>query len=239
MIGALARSFLTRRLCSPMRLLFLLLLAGQDLVQVLLSGRAGPAEGILACLATLLFGAGLVGQERKDGSLALLLTRPFPRSSLVIAAWLAAAVGGVGVWLVLTSLHLALAVLPQVDVQGSGQAWVTHAATALGGSLGLAAVVVFFGVAFRGLSGVAAHAGLIYLATTLSGLANDSGRESLKWLASEGVGLLLPVPKFAELLSPGGWSWFGLVTPASNATLALLAACWLLGRAQLSYSQGA
>jgi len=236
MIATLARAFLVRRLRSVPRLLFIVLLGGVDLSRVILSGQAGPAEGAIAFLVTYALGVGLIGQERADGSLSLLLTRPVARSSLVLAAWISAVTSGLAAWLALTLLRLALVLLPGVDANWSGEVWRLHGLTALGGSLGLAAIVVFFGVAFRGLGGPAAHASLIFLATTVAGLASDSGRATLQHLAKEGLDLLLPVPDFGELLAPGGWSWLAILTPASNATLALLAACWLLGRAQLSYS---
>ena len=87
MIATLARAFLVRRLRSAPRLLFIVLLGGVDLVRVVLSGQAGPAEGAIAFLVTYALGVGLIGQERADGSLSLVLTRPVERSSLVLAAW--------------------------------------------------------------------------------------------------------------------------------------------------------
>lgn len=236
MIPVLARALLTRRLRSLPRLLFIVVLAGQDLAHALLSGGTGPAEGALASIVTALFGAGMLGQERSDGSLALWLTRPVSRSQVVLAGWLATAASGTGAWFGLTVLRLPLALLPGVDLNASASDWCRESLAALAGPAGLAAVIVLFGVVVRGLGGIAAQLGLAYLMVTLAGLAQDSGRAGLKSLAEAGLEALLPVPRFAELLAPGGWSWLGLVTPASNATLALLLACLLLGRAQLSYS---
>ena len=225
-----------RRLRSAPRLALLLALVGLDAATALLSGGGAAPEPAIAGWSALVLTAGVLGQEWREGSLAVLLCRPLSRTGLVLAAWCAGATGGFAAWLVAAGLRLLLAALPSVELpaelpQGIGSLGLAAAAAA-----GLAAAALFFAIAGRGLAGAGVHLVLLFLAAGVLGASSQHGGSPLEEPARLLAELLLPFPDERAWATGDVSALHALLAWTSNVALLVTGSLWLLQRARLSYS---
>jgi ABC-2 type transport system permease protein len=168
--------------------------------------------------ASLVFGAGALGDERRDGTLSFILLRPLPRSVLsgakLLGGWLAAlAVVGTG----------ALAMSVILGVRAG--AWETLGPLLLAVALSsLAYVAVFLAVGY--FTARAVLIGLVYVFVWESGMTNaipSLASVSLGRIGLSAYHALVPAaPVFADDL-------LGVVTPGAGGAIAKAAVVTALG----------
>jgi hypothetical protein len=181
-------------------------------------------------MMTLLFAVGLIGRDVSSGTLALVFTRPVRRWQFALTRWLAAAAPASA----LSALHLIVQFFALsargLGVPGSALAAKTFEATTA--CFGLSAVLLALstmapGVADLGLW-IALRLGIDVIRFVG---ASQRVREQLE-------GLTAPSVEWAIVGAGGTDAWFALASYASNVTLLLAVAVWLLNRKELSYATG-
>ena len=232
MTATLVLTLLRQRLSSPLRALFLGVVALVCIVAVVVTRSLTPFSQLGPTLAVV-FAAGLIGQEMSSGTLQLALARPLTRRRYVLSRWLGAVAGVAAVAALLLGLALMLlmrsgqvpaftmiaAAFAQVVLDGAATAAVLAAFSSMVGGLGDLAILLLLYTLLPLLDQVAPHLGWAAVARLIA--------------------ILQPIvaPHFALgfLAGAGEVSWAGLANAMGVLLLGLGLAIAVLNRRELSY----
>jgi hypothetical protein len=230
MIGALLAAGWRERLSRPI-VVVLLVVGSAVMVGHLLVGNLSEVREDLAppeLIMALIFGAGLVGKDVSSGALALMFTRPIKRWQYVFTRWIGAGVAAT----TFSVLHLVLQFVvlfsrgQGVPARALGQASF-EAAT---GAFGLTAVLLALSTLVTGLGDLVLWIGLTLLPEFIVHVGVPQRIcEQIEQLA-------MPRLEWATAAGAGTGSWFGIASYASNVTLSLALAVWVINRKQISYA---
>jgi hypothetical protein len=230
MIGALLATAWRERLSRPVVLVLLVVGSALILAHVLVGNLTELREDLVSpvLVMALVFGAGLVGKDASSGALALMFTRPIKRWQYVFTRWIGAAVAATTFSLV----HLALQfVLLFSRGQGVPAAALGRASfEAATSSFGVTALLLALSTLVPGLGDLALWIAL----TLLPGLVVHVGVPQRICDHLEQVAF--PRLDWADAAGGGTSAWFAIASYASNVTLFLALAVWVMNRKQVSYA---
>ena len=200
---------LRQRFTSPLRVVFLVLLAWMPMIAILMAPRGGFAPLGDCYFIALALAAGMIGQDLSSGTLQLLLARPVTRAQYVFSRWGAVAAGTLAV----VVLQLLLATLIML-ARGAPVPW-AQGALLLGSdvlvALGAAAVVALLSSLASGLGDL----GLLLLVFVSAQVLEKVGMfKSWGWLvrgAEELMRVLKPELGLEPFVAGGPVPWLAIV----------------------------
>ena len=233
MNGALIVTFLRQRLTTPIRLAFLIIAGFFPLLFI----AAAPAMG-LAPLGdsfqfSLVFGAGMIGQDVSSGVLQLLFARPVRRDVYVISRWFAASLAAAVVAVVQIGLAaLILSARGATPEAGAvAIAWANHIASAFGAT----APLLLLSALVAGLGDIGVLFLIYACASILQTVGAGLGHALISRIGQELQNFINPTIDFALIVNAFP-SWYQLIAYLSTVTLSIALAIVIVNRKELSYA---
>lgn len=203
---------------------------------------------VIASFITLLWGAGCIGKERQNGTIALVLARPITIANYVISKWfavgLASAVCALQLLLIehAVSIYFSPSLISSTDFLVNGLERVLI-------SFGTAAVLVFYSSLVSGIKDLALLGGtglaILLCAQFASPFMYSQGTTEQQaffshWVHIMGAACLAvfyPDIPLNDLLNGGGEYLYSVVNYACVLTVFLSLAIFFLRRKEFSYAQ--
>lgn len=206
------------------------------------------AHPSIAILFALLWGCGVIGKERQNGTIGLVLARPITISNYVTSKWFA-----VGLAASVCAVQ-ALIVEHAVSIFFTPSLWVsteflTNALERVIIAFGISAVLIFYSSLVSGLKDLALLAGtgfgLMLIAQMLSPFSYSRGSEYEQNLAHHAmsigsyyiVAIFYPNIPLADLINGGGEYLYYILNYFTVVTVFLSLAVFFLRRKEFSYAQ--
>jgi hypothetical protein len=230
----LITSLWRQRLTSPIRMVLVFLSFGWPLLLMPFMPQVGTSALLDGTMLSLVFAAGMIGQDVSSGVLQLVLARPVRRAEYVISRWSAAAIaaGALGAAQVL----IGGLILASRSASPPASEIAALAAQRVLESVGFAAVFALLSALVGGVGDL----GIYLVATLMANIAQAFGgavhQPVIVRAGEELGGFLTPRLDLRQILATTPLPWFPIVAYLSTVTLCLALAIVVMNRKELSYA---